>query len=445
MKILIVDDERDYCNVLKMIFTSRGYQVDTAGGGFEAISYLKAGAYDLVITDLLMPGMNGDELLKEVKRMNPHTEVIVLTAYGSIKTAVEAMKEGAYTYVTKGENPEELILEVDRLKEYIELREENKMLKSSLRASDFMLKTQNSLYGAVLDMALKVAKNDMDVLLIGESGVGKEVLARYIYENSNRKNRVFMDLNCHTIAESVFESELFGHEKGAFTGAAGKRIGRIEASDRGTLFLDEIGDIPLPMQAKLLKAVEEKKIYRMGSNEPIYLDFRIISATNKNLEEEIEAGRFRSDLYYRLNPITIYIPPLRERKEDLPMLIDYFLKKSQAEMKKEIKEIAPEAIEFLMQYEYPGNTRELKNMIERLVALSEEGRIALDFTQRRDAETKASAPGRSLRNMRKEFEAEYIGGLLETYDHDLSKVADLLEITKRQLFNKINELDLKQK
>ena len=447
MKILVVDDEQDYCNVMKMILSSRGDAVDAVGSGLEAVSYLKHTYCDLVITDLLMPEMSGGELLKEVKKINRATEVIVLTAYGSIKTAVEVMKDGAYTYVTKGESPEELIIEVDRLREVIKLKAENKALKKSAHNLDYMLETKSDAYSRVLNVALKAAKSDLDVMLLGESGVGKEVVARYIYANSSRKNRIFMDLNCYSIAESVFESELFGHEKGSFTGAGHKRIGRIEASDKGTLFLDEIGDIPLSMQAKLLKAVEEKKVYRMGSNEPVHLDFRIISATNKDIEQEIEAGRFRSDLYYRLNSITLKIPPLRERSEDLPLLIDHFMKKARAEMKKEIVRIEPGVMEFLLCYEYPGNIRELKNIIERLVALSEDGRVSLDSVQGDNYPLKGLPPhaaSKSLREMRKEFEAKYIGDLLDVHGNDLDKAADALEITKRQLFNKINEFGLKK-
>jgi len=448
MKILIVDDEQDYCDVMKVILTSKGNSVDTCNSGQEAISYLKNHYYDLIITDLLMPGMTGEELLKKAKKISEDTEVIILTAYGSIKTAVEAMKEGAYTYVTKGENPDELIIEIERLKDIIKLREENKALKKYSHTPEYMLETKNEEYGKVLSIAVKAAKSDLNVLLLGESGVGKEVIARYINANSSRKNRIFMDINCHSIAESVFESELFGHEKGAFTGAGYRRIGRLEASDKGTLFLDEIGDIPLPMQAKLLKAVEEKKIYRMGSNEPVYLDFMIISATNKDIEQEIAAGRFRNDFYYRLNSITIKIPPLRNRKEDLPMLIGYFLRKAQEEMKKKVVEIEPYTMEFLLNYEYPGNTRELKNIIERFVALSEDGKISPDFMQGNlypFAVQPVNTASKSLRDTRKEFEARYIGSLLEIYGRDLDRVSYVLGITKRQLFNKISELGLSRK
>jgi two-component system response regulator HydG len=444
LKILVVDDELDYCNVMKVILTAKGHQTDYALSGADALNLMSRKSYDLVITDLMMPEINGRQLLNEIKASYPGTEVIMMTAYGSIENAVEAMREGAYSYVTKGGNPEELIREIGKLQDMMELKLENQLLKEKVAEVDAMLDTNSPVFGGMLSIAKKAAASDANILLLGESGAGKEVIARYIHQNSNRSKSHFMDLNCHAIAETVLESELFGHERGAFTGALNKRIGRIEAADGGTLFLDEIGDIPLSMQAKLLKTIENKRIFRMGGNEEIEVDFRLICATNKDLGTEIEEGRFREDFYYRISTITIDIPPLRKRKEDLPMLIDYFFKKSQNDMKKPIHTIEGEVMEFLLNYEYPGNVRELKNIIERLVVLSENGVVDRDsLPAPAMAEKRKSSPetqrDRELKEIRKDAEKEYIKSILLKYNNNMTKAAEILGITRRQLFNKIAE------
>jgi len=325
LKILVVDDEQDYCNVMKVILEANGHMVSVATSGRTALNILAQKTFDVVITDLMMPEIDGRQLMSEIKERFPGTEVIILTAYGSIENAVDAMREGAYSYVTKGGDPGELLREITKLHRVLDLKQENQLLKEKVNQHDSMLETSSPLFQNVLATAKKAADSDTNILILGESGVGKEVIARYIHENSPRANKTFMDLNCHAIAETVLESELFGHEKGSFTGAMTRRIGRIEGADSGTLFLDEIGDIPLSMQAKLLKAIEQKRIYRMGSNEEIDVDFRLVTATNKDLAKEIAAERFREDFYYRISTIVIHIPPLRERKEDLPLLINYFL------------------------------------------------------------------------------------------------------------------------
>lgn len=445
LKILVVDDEQDYCNVMKVILTAKGHQTDIALSGMGALNLMSQNTYDVVITDLMMPEMDGKQLLREIKTLYPGTEVIMLTAYGSIENAVEAMRDGAYSYVTKGGSPEELVRETAKLQDVLNLRMENQLLKEKVAESDAMLESNSSAFKSTLHIIKKAAFSDANILLLGESGVGKEVIARYIHQNSIRSKRQFMDLNCHAIAETVLESELFGHEKGSFTGALNKRIGRIEAADQGTLFLDEIGDIPLPMQAKLLKTIENKKIYRMGGNEEIEVDFRLITATNKNLEQEIEEGRFREDFYYRISTITIEIPPLRKRKEDIPLLIDYFFKKSQNEMKKTIRKIDSPVMDFLLSYHYPGNVRELKNIIERLVVLSEDGIVDIDsmpvFNKTEKRKT-ITMPDKGLREIRKEAEKEYIQNILMKNNNNMTKTAEMLGITRRQLFNKVMEHNL---
>jgi DNA-binding NtrC family response regulator len=446
LKILVVDDEQDYCNVMKVILSAKGHQADYALSGADALALMGRKSYDLVITDLMMPEIDGRQLLNEVKASYPGTEVIMMTAYGSIENAVEAMRNGAYSYVTKGGNPEELIREIGKLQDVMELKLENQLLKEKVAEVDAMLETNNPAFRGMLSIAKKAAVSEANLLILGESGAGKEVIARYIHQNSNRSKSHFMDLNCHAIAETVLESELFGHERGAFTGALNKRIGRIEAADQGTLFLDEIGDIPLSMQAKLLKTIENKKLYRMGGNEEIEVDFRLVSATNKDLEKEIEEGRFREDFYYRISTITIDIPPLRKRKEDLPMLIDYFFKKSQNDMKKPIHAIDRQVMEFLLNYQYPGNVRELKNIIERLVVLSENGTVDRDslpspIREDRTKPTPETDRGRDreLREIRKEAEKEHIQNVLLKHNNNMTKAAEVLGITRRQLFNKMSE------
>ena len=431
--------------VMKVILTAKGHQTDFAVSGINALSLMGQNNYDLVITDLMMPEMDGRQLLLEIKQQYPGTIVIMMTAYGSIGNAVEAMRDGAYSYVTKGGDPEELIREIAKLQDMLSLKLENQLLKEKVFKMDAMLESNNPAFQSTLSIARKAAVSDANILVLGESGTGKEVIARYIHQNSPRDKRQFMDLNCHAIAETVLESELFGHEKGSFTGAMNKRIGRIEAADQGTLFLDEIGDIPLSMQAKLLKTIENKKLYRMGGNEEIEVDFRLVTATNKDLEKEIEEGRFREDFYYRISTITIYLPPLRKRKEDLPLLIDYFFKKSQNEMKKPIYTIENQVMDFLISYHYPGNVRELKNIIERLVVLSENGIIdkdSLPVPVHEDKTKTIKSMDKGLREVRKETEKEYIQSMLLRNNNNMTKTAEMLGITRRQLFNKIAEYNL---
>ncbi len=447
LRILVVDDEQDYCNVMKVILSAKGHHTDVAVSGADALGLMSQSNYDLVISDLMMPEMDGRQLLNEIKSLYPSTEVIMMTAYGSIENAVEAMRDGAYSYVTKGGNPEELIREIGKLQDMLNLKLENQLLKEKVSEVDAMLESNNSAFQGTLSIAKKAAASEANILILGESGTGKEVIARYIHQNSSRNKRQFMDLNCHAIAETVLESELFGHEKGSFTGALNKRIGRIEAADQGTLFLDEIGDIPLSMQAKLLKTIENKRLYRMGGNEEIEVDFRLVTATNKELEREIEEGRFREDFYYRLSTITINIPPLRKRREDLPLLIDYFFKKSQSEMKKPIKKVDEQVMNFLLSYHYPGNVRELKNIIERLVVLSDNGIVETDFLPVSKLENKRKelpSLDKGLREVRKEVEKEYIQSMLLKNNYNMSRTAEMLGITRRQLFNKVAEYRLEK-
>ena len=449
-KILVVDDEEDYCAVSKMILENCGYSVVTCNSGREALDILERMNLDLVISDLKMNGMSGYELLEEIKRREYDVEVIMLTAFGTIETAVEAMKLGAYTYVTKGNDPEELLIEVAKVRSMRDVNRQNMVLKEKT-SMEYMLESRNEKFNSMLTLVERAASSNSNILILGESGSGKEVLASFIHSKSQRREKNLMELNCQAISESILESELFGHEKGSFTGAAQRRIGHFEAANGGTLFLDEIGGVSMGIQAKLLKAIENKVIYRMGSSTPINVDFRLITATNRNLQKDMENGTFRSDLFYRISTIVLELPPLRERREDIPLFIDFFLNKFGREMKKENITVPENVRALLENYSYPGNIRELKNLIERLLVLSEQGEIREEYLPPEVLTgSRESAPEgihtdytESLREYRQKAEKKYIEELIARYPQDMNAVADILSITRRQLLNKLTEYKLK--
>lgn len=473
-RILIVDDEKDYSDVLGLILESEGYQVVKCNIPREALSLIQSENFDLVLSDLIMPEMDGVTLLKEMKKFNPNLCFIIMTAYGTIENAVTAMKEGAYSYAIKGVDPEELLKEIGDLTK-IKTMNESASEESHQADNEFMLETKNPAFRDLLAMASKAAKSDANILILGESGAGKEVLAQYIHRESRRSANPFIATNCYTFTESLLESELFGHEKGAFTGALNSRIGRFEAAHGGTLFLDEIGDIPLPTQSKLLRVIETKTINRIGKNEDIKVDFRLISATNKNLEKEIKEGRFREDLYYRLSTIVLEVPPLRERKEDLPAILEYFLKKTQNSLGIAPLNISPEVMNLLLNYSYPGNIRELKNTIERMAVLSDNGKVNIEslsnmidasgstdlrlpkddeyaeggftgggFADSGSGDGAFAEGGLSLRTIKREAESKCIANALKKNNNNVSRTAQELGISTRQLFNKITEYGLKE-
>ncbi len=448
LKILIVDDEEAYCDVLAMITQTEGYQVKQCTKSKEVVDILKTEDFDLIISDLIMPEMDGVKLLKEVKKFRPSIYFIMMTAYGTIENAVEAMKQGAFTYVIKGSDPEELLKEIQNIRKLKQLQEKESASPEE-QSGEFMMQTKNSQFRDVLAMASKAAKSEVNILILGESGAGKEVIAQYIHNESSRSKNNFYATNCHTFSDSLLESELFGHEKGSFTGALNTRIGRFEAAQSGTLFLDEIGDVPISTQAKLLRAIETKKINRIGSNEVIKVDFRLISATNKDLAKEIKEGNFREDLFYRLSTIIIQVPPLRQRKEDLPDLIQYFVKKAQGTLGYEKIEIDKEIMDFLLQYRYPGNVRELKNIIDRMVVLSDNGRIKADsipnllYLNESDEMESFFESNYSLKDIRRGVESKYIENVLKKNLYNITKSAKDLDISTRHLFNKILEYGIK--
>ena len=445
-KILIVDDEQEYRETLDLILQSNGYCTDVVSSGQEALEKLKKENFHLVLTDFIMSGMNGIELLEEIKRDYSETEVIIFTGYGSVKNAVEAMKKGAFTYFIKSHDPEELLLAIEKLIRLMDLQNKNSVLLTDQANLQFMLDTSNERFKKTLDIARKAAASSVNILILGESGVGKEVFARYIHRCSERDKEPFVAVNCHAFSETLLESELFGHEKGAFTGAHERRIGRFEAAHEGTLFLDEIGDTSLDTQVKLLRTIENKKIERIGSNKSIDVDFRLICATNRDIYKMVTDNSFREDLFYRISTIIVEIPPLRDRREDLPELINFFFKKTQDDLKKNIVKIEPDAMRFLLNYHYPGNVRELKNIVERLVVLSDRGVVrAEDMPDMRGTLTSGhdSEGIKTLKEFRSEVESGYIQEILKVCNYNMTETAKKLGISRRQLFNKLTEYGLR--
>jgi len=378
--ILVVDDERSMQEFLEIFLRREGYEVTTAGDVDSALLALEADDFDLVISDVQMPGRTGLDLLHELRDRSPDTVVIMITAYASTETAVVAMKEGAYDYITKPFKVDEIRLTIEKALEKKLLAYENQRLRSELRsqARHRRIIGNSEPIQRVFELITQVAGTRTNVLISGDSGTGKELVARDIHEQSDRCSGPFVAVNCGAIPENLLESELFGHVKGSFTGALYNKEGLFEAADRGTLLLDEIGELPAPLQVKLLRVIQEKTIRRVGGNQDVQIDVRILAATNRNIAEEVAAGRFREDLYYRLNVIQIAMPPLRERRDDIPLLVNHFLEKFTAELSRPVHLISDEMTARLLEYDYPGNVRELENLIERAVALSRDGRVTID-------------------------------------------------------------------
>jgi len=370
-KILVADDEQSMREFLDIMLTKEGYKVSLASNGEEVVKLIDNDLFDLVLLDIRMPKLDGISALKKIKAIAPETIVIMITAYASADTAIKAMKEGAYDYITKPFKVEEIKLIIKNALEKKNLQKENILLKRVVRDRYHFgnIIGQSPKMVVLYDLLEKVSPTKTNILITGESGTGKELVAKAIHYNSPRKEKPFVTLNCGAIPESLIESELFGHMKGAFTDAIATKKGLFEVADEGTIFLDEISELPLLMQVKLLRVLQDKEFKRVGGTEDIRVDVRIISATNINLEEGVKEKRFREDLFYRLNVIQIKLPPLRDRKEDVQILANHFLKKYSEELNKNIAKISPEALPILLNYEYPGNVRELQNIIERAVAL----------------------------------------------------------------------------
>ncbi len=378
--ILVVDDEKNYLLLLEALLSEEGYEVTCMQDSEMAFMYLRESEVDVVITDFKMPGMSGQELLEKIRSIYPQLPVIIMTAYGSVDGAVEAMKCGAFDYINKPFSNDELLLSVNKAVKISEAYKKNKLLMASME-QDHSLKKIIGVSAAikgVIDLIKRVATTNANVLITGESGTGKELVARAIHFLSPRKDEPFVAINCTALNPGLLESELFGHEKGSFTGAIAQKRGKFELAHGGTIFLDEIGEFPLELQPKLLRVIQEHSFERVGGIKTIKSDFRVIAATNKDLKKEIEEGRFREDLYYRLNVVNIHLPPLRERAEDIPVLATHFLKKYSKENKKQIKGFSPEAMQILGGYNWPGNVRELENIVESAVVLSQSDVIGVE-------------------------------------------------------------------
>jgi len=446
-KILIVDDDPGHLASVKMIVRSWGYKVDTAEDGDVGVDMVKSEPVDLILMDVRMTNMSGIEALKEIKAYNPAIPVIIMTAYSSVGSAVEALKAGAYDYLIKPLDFEVLKLTIERASEHAGLKEENRALKAHLRKDYDMANIigRSPSMIKLLEMMSMIAPSEATVLITGESGTGKELIARSLHFNSPRREKSLVVVNCAAITETLLESELFGHEKGSFTGADKRREGRFKLADRGTIFLDEIGEMSPTMQAKLLRVLQEKEIQRVGGEETIHVDVRVIAATNRNMEAEVARGRFREDLFYRLNVMPLNVPPLRERREDIPLLAQHFMTKFAEKNRKTVKGFVPLAMDMLINYEWPGNVRELENAIERAVILLTgehiaEQQLPLNITEKYPDLTEPTIPETrvtdGLRSL-EEIEREAIMETLKASGGNKAETARRLGITRKTLHNKL--------
>ncbi len=461
-KILIVDDEMIVRNFLAETLRRKNLEVFTAENGQKALSLLKELVFDMVITDMKMPDMSGMDVLRKVKEVSPNTIVVVITAFGSIENAVEAMRLGAFHYLIKPFSPDTIEAIIEKAREHLSLVEENQYLRHQVSTGGSRsipkIICESPAMKKILGDVQRIAKSNASVFINGESGTGKEVVAQAIHYHSLRTNRPFIKVNCAAVPETLIESEFFGHEKGAFTGANFKRLGRFELAHGGTLLLDEITEIPLPLQAKLLRVIQEHEFERVGGNKPVKVDVRLISTSNRNIKDAIAKKILREDLYYRLNVVPIYLPPLRERREDIIPLVEYFVEKMCVDNHKEIKKLTPAAKKKLLAYHWPGNVRELANIIERAVVMDLSSSIApehlylegtipilQDESPSNEEDLHSSTDsGLSVGTTLQELEKRLIIETLETQHHNRTKTAEMLGISVRTLRNKLHEYKLKE-
>ena len=441
-RILIVDDESVVRESLGNWFRDEGYRAEVAESAKVALEKLAQENWDVFLLDIRMPGIDGLELQRKIHELNPEATIIIMTAYASVESAVEAMKQGAYDYIIKPFDPDDLERTVRKALERKQLVTENQLLRTKIDELNLLheIVGTSDATRRLLEQVAIVSASDTTVLIRGESGTGKELVARAIHANSSRRYLPIVVVNCGALSEGVLESELFGHEKGAFTGAQYRRKGKFEMSDGGTLFLDEIGDISLKTQVDLLRVLEEKKISRVGGNVEIPVNFRLIAATNKNLETLTAEEKFREDLYYRINVFSITIPPLRERREDIPLLAEYFLKKFAGSMNKRVTKLTPAAIDSLLNHDWPGNVRELQNALERAVLVCKASAIEPVDLPLRVSDAGNGVNGKSLA----EIEQQHIKRVLEEAGWNVYRAARLLGIDRVTLYNKIKKYGFKR-
>jgi len=449
--ILIVDDEKNYLVILEALLAPEGYEIITEDNTVNALRLIREADLDLVITDMRMPGMNGMELLEEAKKIDPELPVIMMTAYGTIEKAVEAMKKRAYDYITKPFRNEELKLTVKKALEFYRLKKENRLLSDALsdryKYGNIIGKSQPML--KIYEMIGKVAPSKASVMITGPSGTGKELIAKAIHYNSPRKNRPFISINCGALTETLLESELFGHERGAFTGAVAMKKGRFELADGGTLFLDEVGEMSPSLQVKLLRVLQEMEFERVGGTKTIKVDVRILAASNRRLKEDVDKGIFREDLFYRLNVVHIEVPPLKERVEDIPFLVAHFVEKFRSSNKKKI-ELAPEVWKALYSYPWPGNIRELENTIERAMVMSSDESITLkdlpDYVISQEEKTidldKIVPLNLALAEALDQIEERLISRALKHSNNVQSRAAEMLGITRHAMHYKMKKFGM---
>ena len=444
--VVVVDDDHEMANVVCDVLREAGYKAFGANSGNEALMLVKQELPDLLISDLRMSGLNGHELQLELKRLTPDLPVIIITAFGSIQSAVESMKLGAFDYITKPFGNDELLLLVSRALENRRLRQEIRRLRTELARSYGLTNiiTANPAMSAVLDRLEQIADSNVSVMIVGESGTGKDLLAHAVHFESQRRDAPFVPINCAAIPENLIESELFGYVRGAFTDARQAKAGLFQAARGGTLFLDEVGEMPIALQAKLLRVIEDKKVRPLGATEETPVDVRIVAATNTDLESAIAQGRFRSDLYYRLATFTLAVPPLRERREDIPLLIKQFMIRASAEAGRPMPEVDPEAMTCLVRYQWPGNVRELQNVIQVAVILCRNNKLGLNDLPPKVVGSEGSsvriadqAAGRRL--SLDQLEREYVRLILASVGGNKTEAAAILQIDRKTLYRKLEE------
>jgi len=448
INILIAEDEQTIRESLKLVLEDEGYSVKVASDGVEALNKIKSENFDLVITDIKMPRLDGMELLEKGSRISPDTFFIIITAYASVNSAIAALRAGAYDYLIKPLEFDDLLIRIKRLLDYRKLSLENRTLRQRISSGEGYQNIigKSAAMKKIFKIISQVAPTNSNVLIVGKSGTGKELVARAIHANSKRKEKIFLPINCGAISPNLIESELFGHKKGAFTGATEDKQGLFKVADKGTLFLDEIGDLPLEMQVKLLRAIEEKQFFPVGATVPVKTDVRIIAATNQDLEEKIKKGEFREDLYYRLNVVEIKLPPLNKRKEDIPLLVNHFIEKYCNEMGKKILTLDNKAMRALLNYDWKGGVRELENVIERAVIFASGDIITLeDLSDNLQSIAQTVNYPDSLKDAMKNFERNHILHILRKFEYNKEKTAQALNIGLSSLYRKMDELNIPMK